>query len=701
MGINFFDDLESSPVNGEAQKPFFTVLSRNDEDQLKWLNSAIDYLRKQGQRRTYAQRANLAAYRGLNWGGVSNRNSVTRDRQGLPLNKTERFKVNFLYNLTETRVSQLSRLKPAVQVLPNSNEFQDKNAAHAVKALVDHLFYENNVDYIVQQIHRHKKIFGEAFVFAEWDKNRGPVIDGVEVGSPLLDEHGNPEVDENGEEIIVSRAPRLGDVSFKIECPWRIFLQRKNTFDECEYAFRIKVLPVDEARALYPESANEIESDDGSYIFDMDELGDRRLEDETIIYEFYHKDTPFVPGGAYACFTQKALLKMDKLPYSHGGFPFERITDIDIPDMLNGVSTYDVVLPIQNMHDNITTLISKNIWLTAHAKWMMPRGAAKIESLGNSNTVVQYQGPTPPSMVQVRPNGQEVYQYRDILRQELSEVFGVHSISTGNPPSGVTAAVAMQFLNEQEAERSSTEIAKHNMLIQNLAKKTIAIAADNYDYDDERLIKILGKDNKYMIKYFDKADLNKSYDVRVDISTSLPDSKSGRIERIFQAMQYNRDMLPPERWSELLDLGAVDKMNSLITESIKTAESENEDMAQGENVADPEPWEEHIQHWHAHVKRMQTRSFKEEMPPEFRKDFVEHVMAHEYLMVEQAKINPKFSAELAQLSAFPLFYKDSSFSATSAQQAEAQVQGAANRGEPSGEQIPDMNSPQLGGENEQ
>lgn len=120
MSIDLFDDLESAPVNGESQKPFFTMLEKSEEDKLKWFNDAIEYLRKQGQRRTYAQRANIAAYRGLNWGGISDRNSVTRDRQGLPLNKTERFKVNFLYNLTETRVSQLSALKPAIQVLPNS-----------------------------------------------------------------------------------------------------------------------------------------------------------------------------------------------------------------------------------------------------------------------------------------------------------------------------------------------------------------------------------------------------------------------------------------------------------------------------------------------------------------------------------------------------------------------------------------------------
>lgn len=694
--INFFDDLESVPANSESAKPFFTTLEKSEKERHTWLKEAVEFLRKQSQRRTYAQRANLAAYRGLNWGGVSNRNSVTRDRQGLPLNKTERFKVNFLYNLTETKVSQMARLKPAVQIMPNSNEFQDKNAAKAVKSLADHIAYENKLDYHVQNLHRYKKIFGEAYLFIEWNKNIGPKIEGVEIGTPLLDEQGNPEVDEDGNVKLIERVPRQGDVDFNVELPWRILLQRKNKYEDCEYMFRLRMYPVDELRALYPDKANEIKADSNVTMFDMEEMRDRRLEDEVLVWEFFHKDTEFVPGGFKAVFTDKCLLEEEELPYSHGDFPCIRLTDLDIPDMLNGLSVYDVVLPIQNMHDNITTLIAKNIWLTAHAKWVMPRGAAKIESLGNDNTVVQYQGPVAPQLVQSRPNTQEVYNFRDILRTEMGEVFGVHPVSTGNPPQGVTAAVAMQFLNEQESERATSEIAKHNIAVEGIFRRIIQTAGDYYDYEDERLVKIIGKDNKYMLKHFDMANLQKSYDVKVNISTSLPDSKAGRTERIFQAMQYNREMLPPERWAELLDLGAVDKMNSLITESIRAAESENEDMAEGEEVAPPEEWEEHIQHWHTHVKRLQARSFKEEMPPEYRADFVEHISAHEYLMVEKAKINPKFSAELAQLSQFPLFYMDPEFTAQSAPQQEAMVQGAANRGEETGAQIPDMRQANVG-----
>ena len=38
--------------------------------------------------------------------------------------------------MTETRISQLSRLKPAVNVLPTNDEYEDRNASKAVKFLL-------------------------------------------------------------------------------------------------------------------------------------------------------------------------------------------------------------------------------------------------------------------------------------------------------------------------------------------------------------------------------------------------------------------------------------------------------------------------------------------------------------------------------------------------------------------------------------
>ena len=262
----------------------------------------------------------------------------------------------------------------------------------------------------------------------------------------------------------------------------------------------------------------------------------------------------------------------------------------------------------------------------------------------------------------------------------------VSKVSRGQPPKGVTAAVALQFLNEQEQERNHSAVIKHNDMIKDLAKMTIAVCGDYYDPDDGRMLRIVGKNNKYSIRHFDSAHLSKNYDVRLELGSSLPESKAGKVQRIVEVMQMKPDLLSNERWIDLLDLGHSDKMNSLITVSVRAAESENEDILAGRFVGDPEDFEDHIAHWKVHTKAIQERSFKEECPPEYREELLEHIAVHEFLMIEKAKQSPLFEAKLAELPLFPIF--PNGFTPLSREQQQVIVQGQANQGQPITGSIP-------------
>ena len=344
--------------------------------------------------------------------------------------------------------------------------------------------------------------------------------------------------------------------------------------------------------------------------------------------------------------------------------------------------------------------MSNNIFLTAHAKWMMPRGACRIEQLGNDNTIVQYQGPVPPQMAQVNPNPPEAYAFRDSVKQDMQVIYGSHGVSRGEVPKGITAASALQFLNELESERATTDIAKHAFMVKAIAKMSIAVAGDMYDRDDGRLIRIVGENNKYTIRSFDAANLNKSYDVRLDLSSGLPEQKSAKLQRVLDAMQRNPEMLSPERWQELLDFGDTDKMQTLMTAAVLSADSENEDLLAGREVAAPERFEDHLIHWDAHVKKLQMRNIKEEADPAFRKALEDHLKMHEKIMLEKAKTNPLFQAELAKRKLFPIYYHGQNAAPASKEHQEAMVQGQANRGDQVTGMIPGVDIEQQEQSNE-
>ena len=689
--MSFFDEINDDRPDESKLKPYHTVKDKDDKNVLEWLTKAIESLQKQAVPRNAKARRNLEAYRG----STSNikRTDLRRSERQF-LNKVNKFVVNHLYDMTETRISQMTRLKPAVQVVPTNDEFEDRNTAKAVKHLIDHLWYINDMETIQQKMLRNTFIFGESYCFIEWDKDKGDLhptyVMARDQGIPLnqVDKEGNPVLDDKNKPILIDpdKPVRIGDVSYSIELPWRVFLQRKSQYEDVEYLFRIKTAPVEDLKKKYPKLSEKIKATTNVKKFDADSLSDHLLEEEVVCYEFFHKQTKFCQKGARILFTDDVILESEELPYSHGDLPIVRLTDMDIPEQLNGISVYEMATPIQNMHDNISTLIAKNIYLMGHAKWVMPRGACKIESLGNDNTIVQYQGPVPPQMMQVQPNPPEAYGFRDALRNELGQIYGIQGVSRGTPPKGITAAVALQFLNEKEQERANTMVIKHNNMVKQIAKKTIAVAGDYYDPDDGRMVRIVGENNKYSIRHFDSASLSKDYDVRLELGTGLPESKAGKVQRIVEIMQMKPDLLSNERWIDLLDLGNTEKMNSLITVAIRASESENEDIMAGRPVEEPKDYEDHIAHWKVHVKAIQERTFKEECLPEYRRELLEHLAIHEFLMIQKAQTSPAFEAQLATLASFPVF--PSGYVPRSAQQQEVTVQGQANRGEPITGQIP-------------
>jgi hypothetical protein len=689
--MNLFDDeFGDSPFAKSTVKPFHSIKKDSDKELLEWLNTVSETLKKQAVSRNSQQRSNLEAYRGItSIGKVSTRNNEKNN-----YNKANKFAINHLYDLTETKVSQMTRIKPAVDILPTNDEFEDKTAAKAVKFLINHLWYLNNMDDLLQKMQRYTRIFGESYLFIKWDKDMGDLhplfvaAKNNKIPLDLLNEAGNSVMDSEGKPIKIDLKKPIytGDVEYKVEVPWRVLLQRKNKFEDVEYCFHIDTESTDTLKKENPKLKNKLKSSSDTKLYDVDSLTASFLEDETVVYEFFHKKTKHCSEGYYCRFTQDVILERKPLPYSHGDLPFERLTDIEAPEKLNGISAYEMVRPIQNMHNNLSTLLAKNIYLTGHAKWVMPRGACKLESLGNDSTIVQYQGPVPPQLLQVNPNPPEAYSFRSSLIQEMGQVYGVQGVSRGAPPEGITAGVALQFLNEQEQERATNDIAKHNSLIQKVAKKTIAVAGDYYAPDDGRMLRIVGKDNKYAIRHFDSASLSKNYDVRIQIGSALPESKAGKIQRIVEIMQMKPDLLSNERWIDLLDLGNSDKMMSLITTSIRTAESENEDLLSGKPVGDPEVWENHILHWKTHVKAIQNRYFKEETPLDVRNVVMEHIAITEYAMVEKAQQNQAFEAQLAALPLFPIFANG--FTPRSKEHMESVVQGEANRGAPLSGNIP-------------
>lgn len=663
-----FDDLNNNENYVRPSKPLYSLDlddPDNEKNILEWLRGERDYLESDSRDRIRIMRRNLALYKGIQYQEMEARIDA-RDRGSDKSAFIRKVVANHLFDLTKNRASRLVKFRPAVAILPTNDELEDKLAAKSAKSLLDHIWYENDFEGVMQvQLATYAQIMGEVYCFVLWNENKGDLSPAYVQAQknakdgriPMLDQNGQQVTDPQGNKIFIDKPVRIGDVDYQIHLASEILLQKKQKWDDVDYCFQIEPVSTDKLRILYPEKAGSIKDHDVQ-IYDYEKMQLAATRRETLKFTFWHKRSEQMDKGRKIVFTNDCILENTEFPFSHFKLPCVRFTDQDYPGELHGKSFYEQIKGLTGTYNNITNMIIRNTVMVSHPKWMVPAGSVPPDRLGNDITIVQYKGPQPPILATPQSIPGDVFNFRDKLKEEFQQISGVFGVSRGEPPPGIKAGIALQFLSEQESERYNELVLKWNEMIRQIADMTIAVAGDYYDESDERMIRVLGKNNEYMTEFFKVSNLEKDYDIRIQNSSALPKSVAARTQTLLDLAERFPDQFTGEQVIEMLDLAQSDKFTDAATVSVRTAEAENEKLYE---VSDPElmaptEFENHILHWKIHTRQMQEFRFKYKSTPEIQQRFKDHVMAHEFLMTEQAKKSPNFAKQLNTLPMFPMFY---------------------------------------------
>jgi hypothetical protein len=635
---------------------------------LKWLNDdwADKFSAAQPRIRTY--RENLALYKGIHYRSQETRTQDFRRDAGDRSIRNPKIVVNHIYDMVESRVAKFNRKRPSIAVLPNTSEWDDRVNSKLGEKLLKHLWRQQDFDGVMRDNDRMTDIFGNGYVKVHFNKNAGPIHPlykkakemGVEIDK--LDKSGEAITTEKGERVKLKEWVKIGEIEYEILDPAKIFPEKKDKWEDVDHVTEITYVNIDELKAMYPNKEKDIKKRTGTR-FDPEGMEEVNLRNEVPVRILWHKQTRFLPQGAKIVYTEDAILEVDDLPFKHGCLPFLRMSDIDVPTELHGRSFISVIKQLQRHYNNLASGVARNHGLASAPKWVMPAGAAKISSLNNEVTIIEYKGGVPPTLQSMNPTGVEIFNYMEKLEQNIEKLSGVHGISRGTPPPGIRAGVALQFLDEQEAERENNRVAKRNRFIIDIAKMTLSLMSQYYKKEDGRLLKIVGKDNEYAVESFEVADFDNGYDVQILNSSALPDSKAGKIQSIMDLSQSFPTLFSQEQIVDMLDLAADEKFKDGATIAVKSAESENESMLSGKPIEEPKAWEDLLVHYEVHLKALQSRQYKDLVPSEYQSALMEHIEITEMLIWKKCKENPVFMQKMIALfPQFPnFFYVDDEF----------------------------------------
>ncbi len=682
MDSDLWDSVDQPYEDGRQDLPFWALpldsTSEDDEELiLKWLLSELDHLQYVNRDRFRGIHRNLALYKGLQYREqslrIENRDNGVSEKSKL----MEKLVLHHLYDLSKSRVSKLLKYKPAVAILPTTDEWEDDVAAKMTKAWLDHIWYVERFDGIkIPKFVQYAQPMGESYLFTDWDPDKGNIskqyrtalMEAKRKGKgnrvPLLDENGQQQRDANNNPVWIDNPVYNGDVCYRVKMTLDILAQRvpSGDWEDVKFIFVRDVMGVEEARLKWPKRAKNIKGQKDATFYDFEKMESYQDQHLTDIWTLYYKRSKELDDGRKLVFTRDGILENKKFPFSHKRLPCVRFTDVDVPGELHGRSFFELVKGSTGAHNNLTNMILRNMTMVGHPKWMMPAGAAKLETLGNAITIVQYKGPIEPKLVTAPTTPVEFFEFRNMLKEEFMQHADVSTTGRGDPPPGVTAAVALQYLSELENERWNESVLKFNECNLQTSIDSVSVAGDYYEEGDERMMRLLGKNNKWMSVAVDVSHFSKEYDIRLQSSSALPESKAARTEYLLYLNERFPNRVGADQVLHMLDISSSEKFMNVATVSVRAAEAENEMLMSAKNdkqVNPPSDEEDHIEHWKIHTRQMREWQFKNMTPPEISERFKDHVLATEMLIAKKMLTNPVYAKMVEEIAmqGFPLLFQ--------------------------------------------
>lgn len=640
----FFEDLDNGAGgNGENNKPFFSIDRENDKELMEWLQKTMVFLKNHNQQRLNKVKNNYARYKGIQY-----REQVFQPRD-LPEKRIRympQVVVPIIADAVDEKVARLLEYKPSIQVIPNNDEQKDKIAAKTAKKFLSHVEQAESLDEKFRRAVRSSKVGGESFVFVVWNTDKGKQV--LPMGAEVTGLQGQ-----------VIRGPiNEGDVSCLNATTLEVLYEKAKCWDSVEYIFWFDNEYTEKLKLDYPEASDKLHPNKATTYYDFETMDMKSLEGMSTVITFFHKRTKYLPGGFECKFTGDVILKKGDITYKHNKLPCVRFVDVENEEELSGQSFIEKLRGMASLYNNIKNLITKQLMLAAHPKWFVDGGSVDDQALGNDISIVKLKpGSRQPVLAQGNPVSPQMFEYAQEQKNEFYEMAKSNSVVRGEPPPGVTAFVALQYVSESENRRISSDVANVNKAIKDVYDMCLKVCAQFYKKEDKRTMMLLGKDNRWTYAYLDPEDLARPYSLILQNASALPESKALRTQFVLDMGKTFPQQFPPEQIAEMLDLGQSEKMMDLAAMAARAAEDENEIILDGSGVPDPQMFENLIVHWRVHLSAIQDIGFKTKSAPKIQEAMKDHIMATEMLMDQMSKKNPTFQQQLLlDCPQFPVFF---------------------------------------------
>lgn len=216
-------------------------------------------------------------------------------------------------------------------------------------------------------------------------------------------------------------------------------------------------------------------------------------------------------------------------------------------------------------------------------------------------------GFNPPQPIPLQPLPAYVLQELDRILLDWSDIAGIHEVSQGQVPPGVSAATAISYLQEQDESKLSHTVSSIESAIEKVAHMTLSYV--HQFWDASRTIKVVGTDGTFDAMAFKGSDLRGNTDIKVEAGSALPVSRAAKQALIMDFMKMG--FIQPDEGLEVLELGGINKIYDRLQVDKKQAQRENLKMSK----VTPELLQLHLDQEMERIANEEAESFTDDGVP--------------------------------------------------------------------------------------